>query len=235
MSRNAAELLDRPLYGIAQVDRLLALSSGTARRWIEGYVRSGKIYPPVVRPESSGQEIVAWGEFVETRLLAEYRDAGVPMIRMRPAVERLREQFATRYPLAHPRPFLDVEGRELVLKAQEEVHLDKALRLVVMLRSGQLALAPAAERFVSSVEYQDHDFAERLHPVPGIRHVVMDPLRQFGEPVVRSVPTEVIAEQVRAGDRIEMIAELYELSTEEVEEAIRYELIRARPADGAAA
>lgn len=235
MSRNTSELLDRPVYVIAQVDRLLALSSGTARRWIDGYTRSGRAYPPVVRAEPSGEETVTWGEFVETRLLAEYRDAGVPMVRMRPAVEGLRERFATRYPLAHARPLLDVEGRELVLKTQDEVHLEKALRLVVVLRNGQLALTPSAERFVSSVEYHDYDFAERIHPIPGIRHVVMDPLRQFGEPVVRSVPTEVIAEQVRAGDRIEMIAELYELSTEEVEEAIRYELIRARPAGDAAA
>jgi uncharacterized protein (DUF433 family) len=234
MNATTVELLDRPVYGIAQVDRLLALKSGTARRWIDGYVRVGRPYPPVVRLESTGEEIVTWGEFVETRLLAEYRDAGVPMVRMRPAVERLREQFDTRYPLARARPFLDIEGRELVLKAQEDVHLEKALHLVVV-RSGQVMLSAPTERFVQSVEYHDHEFAERLHPLPDIRHVVMDPLRQFGEPVVRSVPTEVIAEQVRAGDRIAMIAQLYDLSTDEVEEAVRYELIRGKPVSEAAA
>jgi hypothetical protein len=46
------------------------------------------MYPPVVRIEPTGQEIVTWGEFTETRLLAVFRDAGVPMQRMRPAVER---------------------------------------------------------------------------------------------------------------------------------------------------
>lgn len=228
MNRPPVKLLDRPVYGMAQVDRLLALKSGTARRWIDGYTRAGKPYPPVVRLESTGEEIVTWGEFVETRLLAEYRDAGVPMVRMRPAVERLREQFVAGYPLARARPFLDVEGRELVLKAQQDVGLEKALHLVVV-RSGQVILAPPTERFVQSVEYRDQEFAERVHPLPDIRHVVMDPLRQFGEPVVRSVPTEVIGEQVRAGDRIQMIAELYDLSTEEVEEAVRYELIRGKP------
>jgi uncharacterized protein (DUF433 family) len=65
--------------------------------------------------------------------------------------------------------------------------------------------------------------------------VIMDPLRQFGQPVVRSVPTEVIAEQVRAGDRLKMIAELYDLSLEEVEAAVRYELIRGRQAADTAA
>jgi uncharacterized protein (DUF433 family) len=54
--------------------------------------------------------------------------------------------------------------------------------------------------------------------------VVVDPLRQFGSPVVRSVPTAVIAEQFRAGDEEEMIAELYELDLADVRAAIRYEL-----------
>jgi hypothetical protein len=35
-------------------------------------------------------------EFVETRLLAEYRHRGVPLIRMRPAIPALRAEFNTR-------------------------------------------------------------------------------------------------------------------------------------------
>lgn len=228
------DILSRPTYGIAQVDHLLALTPGTARRWIEGYTRAGRRYPPVVRLEPTGKEIVTWGEFVETRLLSEYRGAGVPLLRMRPAVERLRERFDTRYPLAHAHPFLDVAGRELILRAQDEVGLDVHLRLVVV-RNEQLVLAAPAEQFVRSVEFGGADgIAERVRPLPNIRHVVMDPLRQFGEPVVRSVPTEVIAEQVRAGDRLQMIAELYELSLDEVEAAVQYELIRASAAGAAA-
>lgn len=222
------DLLERPIYSIPQIDRLVGLKPGTARRWLEGYSRAGRTYPPVLRSEPLGSEIVTWGEFVETRLLAEYRDAGVSVIRMRPAIERLREQFNTRYPLAEARPFLNVLGRELVSQTQKEVALDKALQLVVV-RSGQLVLAKPTDHFVRSVEYGggEEGVAERIHPAPDLREVVIDPLRQFGEPVVRSVPTEIIAEQVRAGDSIEMISELYELTTSQVAAAIRYELLRA--------
>ncbi len=45
--------------------------------------------------------------------------------------------------------------------------------------------------------------------------------------MVRSVRTELIAEQIRAGDSIAMIASLYELPTEAVEAALRFELGRA--------
>lgn len=89
----AVDLLSRPTYGLAQIDSLLGLQAGTARRWIDGYRRGGKLYDPVVRERGTGEEVATWGEFIETRLLAEYRDAGVPMIRMRPAVEALREEL----------------------------------------------------------------------------------------------------------------------------------------------
>jgi uncharacterized protein (DUF433 family) len=51
---------------------------------------------------------------------------------------------------------------------------------------------------------------------------------------VRSVRTEVIAEQVRAGETIDAIAELYELPRPAVEAALRYELIRKSPSEAAA-
>lgn len=52
------------------------------------------------------------------------RDVGVPRIKMRPAVEKLREELNTRYPLTSAKTWLDVEGRELVRKVQDAVGLD---------------------------------------------------------------------------------------------------------------
>jgi uncharacterized protein (DUF433 family) len=221
-----SSLLDRPTYGMAEVDDLLGLTPGKARRWIDGYQRGDRIYEPVVRPERTGVEVVTWGEFVEARLLAEYRNAGVPLQRLRPAVLRLREEFG-RYPLAHAEPFLDVDGRELVRRVQAEVRLEPALQLVVV-RNDQLMLASKSEKFVDSAEYAEDGLriVERLHPLPDLREVVFDPLRKSGRPVVRSVPTEIIAEQVRAGDSVATIAEAYELRPEQVEAAIRYELVK---------
>src|SRR5205823_5080863 len=123
-------LLDRPVYALAQVDHILGLTTGTARRWIDGYRRGGRQYDPVIRTGSTGVEAVTWGEFVETRLLSEYRNAGVPLIHMRPAIERLREELNTPYPLASARTWLDVDGRELVRRIQDEVHLERRLALV---------------------------------------------------------------------------------------------------------
>jgi len=224
------DLVNRPIYGLKQIDTLLGLRGGTARRWIDGYDRAGKHYPPVVREITTGEEIATWGEFVETRLLAEYRSAGVPLLRMRPAVEALREELNTRYPLAAARTWLSAEGRELVRVVEDKVNLDSHLALVVVDSGQVLCWSRQADSFRSAIDWtgvgNDAEPA-RLRPVAGIDEVVVDPLRGFGEPTVRSVRTEIIAELVQAGESQDSIAATYELERSVVEAAVRYELLRA--------
>jgi uncharacterized protein (DUF433 family) len=220
-------VLDRPIYGMSQVDALLRLANGTARRWIDGYERSGKHYPPVVRVAPTGDDVVTWGEFVETRLLAGYRDAGVPMVRMRPVVEQLRDQLGVPYPLAHERPF--VAGRELVAAVQADVHLDQRLAIVEVLRTGQYALSYESRVFVDSIDWQadparaEGTFAARLRPLGRGSPIFLDPLRSFGEPVIGAVRTDVIAEEVRAGEAVTSVAESFGISVGEVAAALHYE------------
>jgi predicted transcriptional regulator len=101
----AISMLDRAIYSYADVDRLVGLHGGTARRWLDGYTRAGKFYEPILREASMGTEVVTWGEMVEARLLAEFRSRDVTVQKLRPAIEQLRERFG-RYPLALAQPFL---------------------------------------------------------------------------------------------------------------------------------
>lgn len=217
--------LERPIYDFGQVDRLLGLTSGTARRWIDGYERSGTFYTPIVREERTGQDVVTWGEFVETRLLAYYRDCGVGMIKMRPVVQNLREVFGVRYPLATIRPYL-LEDLRLVYDVQERVGLEESLRLVVEAGTNQLVLAPQTREFERTSVFEaidGEDVVARVMPLGQDRTVSIDPGRQFGDPVVRSTPTDVLASLVRAGESVEWVAEQYELDVEQVLDAIEYE------------
>lgn len=233
------DLLNRPVYGLGQVDRILGLRAGTARRWIDGYYRSGKQYPPVVRDEPTGEDIVTWGEFVETRLLAEYRDAGVPMVNMRPAVDALRAELQTPYPLASARTWLDVQGREIVRKVQEEVRLARPLSLVIVRTGQQVMWTPQAAGFAKSVEWTSGENGDRqprlLRPSADLQDVAIDPLRGFGEPVVRNVRTEIIAELFRAGESPDAMAETYELPRTTIDQALRYEMRRANNSTESAA
>lgn len=214
-------LLDREVYVMSQVDRLLDLGIGTARRWIDGYERRGRRYEPLVRAETTGSDVVTWGEFVETRLIAEYRSRGVAVVRMRPAIMALRREFETDYPLATARPFLNEDGRDLVLRVQDETVLSPSLRFVVRTNQGVM-LSMEVQRFQQDAEYEATDEVRRIR-LFGASNVVLDPEYGFGEPTVRGrrLRVSAIAEAIAAGEARDDIKATWDISDEVVDDALR--------------
>lgn len=211
--------LERPAYGLGQAASLLGLRLDKVRGWLDGYERNGVAYPPVIRDVRTDSDIVTWGEFVELGYLREYRRARVPLQHIRPVIDRLRDEYGVRYPLALKRPF--VFDRKLVLQIQEEQNLDRSLAIVI--RSGQeMMLAPGVEAYLQKVEFAD-DVVARLRPAGRTSPVTIDPDYAFGLPAIRGVATESIAELYRAGDSAQLLAESYELPLEDINAAIAYE------------
>lgn len=222
MIQRTASLLERPVYGVVEAAGLLGLRSDRTRAWLDGYTRGGVKYPPVIRPERSGEELVTWGEFVELGYLREYRRKGVPLQRLRPVIEALRREFDTPYPLATARPY--IYERELVLEFQQQSDLPGAIAIVV--RTGQgLMLSAEAKRFFTKVEFDDAGAGEalRLSPAGRASPVVIDPLVRFGRPAVSGVATDRLWELFDAGEPLAEIAAGYELDIGDVRAAVAYE------------
>lgn len=220
---NTISLLDREIYSFNQVDRILELSRGTAKRWIDGHERLGTRYEPVIRPERTGSSVVTWGEFVEARLISEYRSAGIIIFRMRPAIEALRQELGTRHPLATARPFLDIAGFELVQRVQDETKLDRSLWFVI--RSKQMILpSMALQRFQKVAEYDDEGTVIRLNLAA---NVVLDPDYASGEPTIKGRRLRVadIVEAAAAGESGESIKAMWNLTDEQYGDAVRYSRI----------
>jgi uncharacterized protein (DUF433 family) len=223
------ELLDRPLYGVGQAAALLGVRSpATLRRWLDGYTRDGRLYRPVIRAEPTGDDVLTWGEFVEARYLAGLRADGASLQLLRQVVDALRAEYG-QYPLANARPFMD--GRDVVRRVQERLGVPRRLQLVVV-RNGQTKLSPVAQDFVDHVEYAQDDLAAALRPAGPRSPVVIDPTRGFGMPSIegRNIRTEILAELSVAGESNEAIADAYDLTTDQVEAALRFELQVARTA-----
>jgi uncharacterized protein (DUF433 family) len=133
---DVVSMLDRPVYGYAEVDRLLRLTPGTAKRWINGYQREGRWYEPVIRDTSTD---------------------------------------SVRYP--------DTTGPS---------------------------------------EYVIAD--------PATPEVVFHPGRREGQPTVNGIRAETLAGLVAGGEPIEFVAGTYDLTAEQVEQAVAYEASRRRAA-----
>ncbi len=214
-------VLEREVYTMSQAARLLGVKPATLRRWIDGYTRAGASYEPVIRPRRTGSETVTWGEFVEAGYLREYRVRHrVSLQQLRPVVQMLRDRLGVPYPLAHARPY--VANRDLVLDVQQQTGITGELAMVV-LRNGQLILAPGAEAFVQKIDFEPGGVAVRLYPDNKSSPVVFDPLHDLGEPTVLGIRTASLYRRFVAGESIAAIAGLHKIPEADVEAAIRYE------------
>lgn len=215
-------VLDREMYTEAEAARLLRLSPSTLHYWLEGGVRRGRTYQPIIRPEpKGGHPDVTWAEFVEASLLKQYRrDANVPMRELRTFVEVLRQSLAVPYPLADRRPFV-TSGRALVMEAQRQAELPGDWWLVAE-ASNQLTLLSTADAFYRRVIW-DNDVAGGWRIAGEESPVVIDPDVRFGRPQVAGISTEVIWEHKTAGESDEEIAEDFGLTESQVYWALAYE------------
>ncbi|MEZ5124225.1 MAG: DUF433 domain-containing protein [Solirubrobacterales bacterium] len=216
------QVLEREIYSEAEAARLLRVAQSTLHYWLEGGVRRGKRYKPVIRVEPKGTRSVTWAEFVEAGLLREYRrEHQVPMPELRHFIETLRHKLGVPYPLAHQRPFVGV-GRQLVVEAQDEVGLEPEFFLVATARE-QLVLTAPSQMFVDRVTWEG-DLAAAWRPHDDLESPVrVSPLQRFGRPAVGGISTEVLWEHEDAGESVDEIADAFALTRRDVRWALAYE------------
>lgn len=215
-------VLDREIFSEAEAARLLRVSQSTLNYWLEGGVRQGKTYRPVIRVEPKGERTpVTWAEFVGTGLLRAYRQRQVPMAELRTFIDRLRSEYGIPYPLADRRPF--IADRQLVHAAQDAAELDPEFCLVAEVR-GQFILTPPSAEFFHRVTWDgDEAVAWRPHDVPE-SPVRIDPDLRFGRPTVHGISTETIWEHADDGESAGEIAEAFGISLSDVRWALAYEI-----------
>jgi uncharacterized protein (DUF433 family) len=217
-----ASRLDREMFAEAEAARLLRVPQNTLNYWLEGGIRRGRTYRPVIRVEpKGGRASVTWAEFIEAGLLREYRSThGVPMAELRAFIDALRGRHRTPYPLADRRPY--VSGRALVLQAQEDADLAPEFCLVADVR-GQLLLTSPADAFLRRVDWDgDEAAAWRPHDDPA-SPVRMRPDLRFGRPAIAGISTEVLWEHSQADETDADIAATFDIGPDQVRWAIAYE------------
>ena len=144
------KVVDRPLYTYPDVDRILGATQGTAARWINGYMRRGASYPPVVRPEPS-DGLVTWGEFIEVYYLYRFRGANIPLQKLRRTLHGVRDRLGYHYLFSHGDVLYADQDR---LEVIEEVQNGSGVGSFLVKRTGQteLTLHPKAKRRLERID-----------------------------------------------------------------------------------
>jgi uncharacterized protein (DUF433 family) len=214
-------VLEQEMYTEAAAARLLGVAQNTLNYWLEGGVRRGKVYRPVIRVEPRGDRAgVTWGEFLEAGLLREYRRRNVPMLELRDFIDKVRDRYSVPYPLADRRPY--VSGRELLVELQNDSGLDADFCLIALVRD-QPVLTSVADSFVQRVTW-DGDLAAGWRPHNDqLSPVRMNPKVRFGLPAIGGVRTEILWEHSESGETDEDIAAEFDISVDSVRWALAYE------------
>jgi len=218
------DLRDQPAYALAEASRYLKLPAATLRSWVVGrpYPKADGIghSRPLIHPPKKQPLLLTFWNLIEAHVLRSLRtEHGVSIKAVRRALTYAEQSEKIERLLLR---------KDLRTNAGK-LFLEKYGQLIDLSASGQLAMRKLFEEHLKRVEWDEWQFPVRLYPfVSGNadrRPIAIDPKIAFGRPVVlrAGVSTGIIAERIDAGETVADLADDYNLSPSEIEEAILYE------------
>ncbi|MFO1218722.1 MAG: DUF433 domain-containing protein [Burkholderiaceae bacterium] len=225
MKHEAPDIRDQAAYGLTEAARYLRLPPATLRTWLLGrdYPKgdSQATFHPLIKPASKHPLHLSFYNLIEAHVLRSLRtEHGVALAELRKAIAFAQKKLEVhRLLLSHD---LCTHGGE--------IFFDRYVELINLSRSGQLALRKVFEDHLQRVEWDEWQFPVRLYPYAGAlqessaRVIAIDPKIAFGRPIVRraGISTAAIVERLDAGETVKALAEDYDLSPEEIEQAVVY-------------
>ena len=218
MIRTDDPRLSRAIFTLREAAGYLDVPKSTIHAW----ARPAKGEPLItVFPRRGAQATVPFIGFAEAYALAAFRRAGVPLQRIRPAVDALAQNIGLEHALASKRLYTD--GAEVLYDYAAERNEDDLLELVVV-RTGQHRFSEVVRDYLKRITYGSDGWASRVR-LPSYRQaeVVVDPRVAFGLPLVvhGGARVEDLVDRFVAGDTLADIAFDFDVPPEEVEDVIR--------------
>jgi len=203
-----------PIYSQADVARIIAAPRSTVQNWATGYdTSSGTHQAPVLTGVPRGRgDTVSFMALAEAFVVNAFRKAGLPMQRIRPAVDRLKESIGLEYALANER--LAHDGGEIMLKSD-----DSDDRRLVVVRNGNAVFNEVVEDHLRYIDFSRLGYASSIRlPQFTDAEVVITPVVNGGRPTIRSrgIAIDDVLGRVRAGESPRIVAEDYGISLGEL-------------------
>lgn len=227
MIQGNAPLVGVGIYSVPEAARLSHVAPARIRRWLRGYVyhqaAEEKSSPAVWKaqlPVLNGSLGLGFLDLMEVRFVDAFLQAGVPWRTIRLAAQRARELLDQDHPFS-TRGF-QTDGHSIFAEVVQESGEPQLLDLAKNQYAFRRVISPS---LYAGVDFDEMDRAARWWPMGKRRHVVVDPERQFGQPIVveKSVPTAVLADAVGTEGSIRAVSSWYGVRESAVRDALRFE------------
>lgn len=208
-----------PLYSQSEAARIIQAPTSSFGRWAQGHRfkqrQEGKwgASPALLTGVRPGRGItVTFNALAEGFIIESFRRTGLPLARIRPAVDVLRNEIGLEEALLSER--LMTDGAEILYKNGEGD--------LVVVRNHQGVFKEVVSEFLKSISYRDGFVSTIQLPTFEVVDVVVDPHRNSGQPTIArlGVRVEDVLSRVRAGEALADVADDFDLAPREVRSLI---------------
>lgn len=214
---NISPTVGEGVYSVPDAARILNFPVDKVRRWVKKY------WEDKFTAEKNGY---TWGEgrdrgfnfhtLVELIAIFALREQSVSFHKIIKARKFLCDEFNTDYPFASKKVMSD--GQQFYYAISKTVLLDVNL-------ARQTSIKKLVEPYCEKLDFDKINLlAKQFWPLGKERSIVVNPNHRFGEPVVdgTNISADILASMAAGGDDVNMIADLYQLNPDQVEDAIAY-------------
>ncbi|MCB0991034.1 MAG: hypothetical protein R2770_09705 [Acidimicrobiales bacterium] len=217
----------RGLYSVAGAARLVGMSASTLATWAHGYERhpvgravvsQGPVITSVPRSAGDDRSISFIG-LVEATVVQAFRQTGLPMQRIRGALEVLSSQGELEHALASRQLYSD--GADVLYDYAKSAD-DKQLGLLTIVSSGQRVFHDVISQYLERITFEDTWASELILPVTERRLLRVVPEVESGGPVFvhGGAPLSAVRSRLVAGEPVGSIARDYDVPVDEIQEAV---------------
>ncbi len=226
----AVDKFATPLYSLTEASRYLGVSDSTFRAWAKGYTRRsmdrnevrGEAIVTRISGQPKGSASIPFVGLAEGLVLAGIRKSGVPLQRIRPAIDRLKAEFGLDHVLASKQLYTD--GAEVLYDFGQDIDEEEAVLRLVVVRKGQYVFTDIVQQYLQRIDFAPDGYA-RLIRLPSYERaeVVASPHRGFGQPVFArgGARVEDALSMFWAGESLATVAEEYGVPEDQLEDALR--------------
>ncbi|MCV0387563.1 MAG: hypothetical protein K5821_14270 [Nitrobacter sp.] len=217
-------LIGLGLYSPVEAAALTSVRSRKIIRWLRGHAIGDRTYPPLWTSQidniNGGSVYLSFLDLVQLRVANAFIVAGLSPQKVRRAIEYGTEIVSSDYPFANAR--FRTDGKTVILHVLDE---DGDERLIDLFKGGQYLMHKVIEPSLKGLDFED-DIAARWWPLGRAKGIVVDPKRQFGQPIddITGVPTKVLAEAAKAEGSSQQAAKLFMVPIASVNRAVAFEL-----------